>query len=157
MSAQFFYRDPDAPRPNRPLHLGVVALIEHEGALLMELRSDSHYWALIGGGVEMGESAVDAVRREVWEETGLEAREVRLFGVFSDPFRIASYPDGNVIRVVTIAYHVSVAGALGMRPSRESREVRFQPLAALVSLDVAPTHRHILEHYLGDKTSVVCE
>ncbi len=157
MPAQFFYKDPNAPRPNRPLHLGVVALIEHEGALLMELRSDSGYWALIGGGVEMGESAVDAVRREVLEETGLEAQEIRLFGVFSDPSRIASYPDGNVFRIVTIAYTVSVASFLRMRLSRESREVRFQALRTSADLDVAPTHRQILEHYLADRSGVVCE
>lgn len=157
MPAQFFYQDPNAPRPTRPIRLGVVALIEHENALLMELRSDSPFWALIGGGVEMDESTVDAVTREVREETGLAAKEVQLFGVFSDPSRIASYPDGNVFRLVTIAYRVSVADALGIRPSHESSEVRLHPLNTLAAINVAPTHRHIVERYLTDKNSVVCE
>lgn len=157
MPARFFYHDPSAPQPNQSMRIGVVALIEHGHQLLMELRSDSDYWALIGGSIEPDESAANAVIREVREETGLEVQDVKLFGIFSDPSRIASYPDGNVFRIVTIAFHVRVMTTEGMRASHESRLVRFQPFSALTNIDVPPTHRHILERYLADRNDVVLD
>ncbi|HEV2093992.1 MAG TPA: NUDIX domain-containing protein [Rubrobacter sp.] len=71
MTAEFFYGDPDAPRPNRPIGVGVLALIERGGRLLMERRSDCGRWGFVGGSVEVEESLEEALRRETLEETGL--------------------------------------------------------------------------------------
>jgi ADP-ribose pyrophosphatase YjhB (NUDIX family) len=49
---------------------------------------------------------VDALRREVAEETGLRVASSELFGVFSDPSRIVRYADGNTYRVVTAGYEL---------------------------------------------------
>lgn len=148
MTARFFYKDPKAPTPNRPIGVGALALIEAGGALLMDLRSDCARWGLPGGLVEPEESVAAAVARELREETGLVADEVELFRVFQDPTRIVSYPDGNTRRIITFAFRVAVADLAPLRPSEESLELRFVPLEELWELDLIETTRPIVERYL---------
>lgn len=57
------------------IQLGVIAVITNEhGEILMGRRSNSQsgagLWEFPGGKVELGESTVDALHREVMEETG---------------------------------------------------------------------------------------
>lgn len=60
--------------------------------------------ALPGGFVELGETTLEAVVREVREEIGLETKVTRLVGVFSDPNRD---PRGHT---VSIAYALEATG-----------------------------------------------
>jgi 8-oxo-dGTP pyrophosphatase MutT (NUDIX family) len=147
--AHFYFRDETAPEPNRPRGLGVLALIERDGSLLLERRTDAPLWSLIAGAVEDTESLTDALRREVQEETGLAVSGYALFGTFSDPSRIVSYPDGNVIRVASFAYLVEVESFEGLRPSSESEELRFFPLDELAGLDMPATQSPVIERLLA--------
>jgi ADP-ribose pyrophosphatase YjhB (NUDIX family) len=57
-------------------------------------RSDNAHWGLPGGYVEVGESVVEATKREVREETGYEIEVGRLVGVYSDPsVQVIRYAD----------------------------------------------------------------
>ena len=42
--AKFYYRDKNAPKPNKPNHIGTCAIISYENKILMEYRTDSDYW-----------------------------------------------------------------------------------------------------------------
>ena len=51
-----YYRDPEAPTPNVPRRVGVTALIERDGAFLVERRvDDPDRWAFVGGTLEENE------------------------------------------------------------------------------------------------------
>lgn len=145
-----YYRDPAAPEPNRPRSTGVMALIERDGSVLVERRADSDVfeWAFIGGAVGE-ESVLDALHREVREETGFEIDAAQLFGIFSDPTRIVAYPDGNVHRLTSIAFRVVPAGAGSPRLSDESVEMRFVSRAELGTLPFWPAHRPVRDALLA--------
>jgi 8-oxo-dGTP pyrophosphatase MutT (NUDIX family) len=147
--SHFFYRDPRAPEPNRPRTLSVIALIARDGSLLLERRVDAPVWSLIAGMVEDTETLTEALRREVLEETGLTVSGLEFFGTFSDPTRIVSYPDGNIYRIASLVYSVSVASLENLQASSESEELRFFPNAEILALDLPATQRHIIEAYLS--------
>lgn len=59
--------------------LGAIAVLVDGDRVLLAQRSkspDKGLWGFPGGHVEPGETALDAARRELHEETGLEARAV---------------------------------------------------------------------------------
>jgi 8-oxo-dGTP pyrophosphatase MutT (NUDIX family) len=147
---QFFYRDPHAPEPNHARTLSVIAVIERDGSVLLERRTDAPVWSLIAGRVHEDESLADALRREVYEETGLTVSRYELFGTFTDPARIVSYPDGNVYRVASFVYLVEVDSLERLRAGSESEELRFFPRQDLLDLDVPETQRNVLERLLSD-------
>ena len=64
------------------VELAVVCLLEDGGRVLLQNRKkeDWHGWALPGGHVEPGESFVDAVIRELQEETGAAAARYEFLG-----------------------------------------------------------------------------
>ena len=148
----FYFRDPDAPPPNRPRRVGAAALIENDGTLLLDRRVDPPGWALIAGTVDEGESVLDALRREIAEETGLRVASCALFGVFSDPTRIVSYADGNTYRTVTIAFVVQPERFDKLRPSTETEELRFVSKTDVGRYELIATHRPIIELYLSGDT-----
>jgi len=69
--------------PNQPI-VGVGAVIVRNGRILLEKRKNSPgkgRWTIPGGLVNLGETAEQAVIREVKEETGLEVCNPRLVDV----------------------------------------------------------------------------
>lgn len=71
--------------PHRTQRLGAYAVAIADARILLTRISSVGYpagmWTLPGGGVEHGESPNDTVRRELYEETGLEARSAILADV----------------------------------------------------------------------------
>lgn len=117
--------EPDAARA-RGIRASVSAVIfDRRGHLLLQQRSDGGQWGLPGGSVELGESVVAAVRREVSEETGLDVAVKRLVGVYSDPaLQIVRYPDGTVWHYVNVCFECLVRGG-AFRTSDETLALRY--------------------------------
>jgi ADP-ribose pyrophosphatase YjhB (NUDIX family) len=57
------------------------------GVILIDRKNPPFGWALPGGFIDYGESAENAAVREAKEETSLDLKDLRLFGVYSDPDR----------------------------------------------------------------------
>ena len=78
----------------------VDVIIEVDGGIvLIRRRHPPEGWAIPGGFIDAGESAEDAARREMREETSLDVELLALLGVYSDPRRD---PRGPTISAVYI-------------------------------------------------------
>ncbi len=148
--ATFYFRNPKAPHPNRPPILGACAIIQYGSTYLMESRADSDRWAFIGGAMEPEESLEDCILREIREETGIEVPQnlLRFVGVYSDPSRIAAYPDGNIARIVSAVYWIVLKQEPLLHCSSESRQLTFFPIERLAPLPVAETQLDILSDFI---------
>jgi 8-oxo-dGTP pyrophosphatase MutT (NUDIX family) len=67
--------------------VAAAVLVAEDGRYLLQLRDDkpglllADHWALFGGGLEPGETAIDGLRRELLEELGFEAHRVEPLAV----------------------------------------------------------------------------
>ena len=92
------------------LRVGCSATIfdQNRNKVLLTRRTDNGRWCLPGGAMESGESAAQACEREVWEETGLKVRVIRLIGVYSNPDQLVIYSDGNKAFFVILSFEAEI-------------------------------------------------
>lgn len=99
-------------------------MLNLDGQVLLERRSDNGLWGLPGGRIEPGESIVQTAMREAKEETGLEILITHLLGVYSGPEdRVATYPD-NTVQLVDIVLEARIVSGQ-LTCSDESLELGF--------------------------------
>jgi 8-oxo-dGTP pyrophosphatase MutT (NUDIX family) len=77
-----------------------VFVLDDAGRVLLQHRTDDDQWGIPGGSMDLGESLEDCARRELREETGLEAGVLELRGVLSGPEFYHRYPNGDEIYMV---------------------------------------------------------
>ena len=112
---------------HRPLiQVGAGIIVEDSrGRVLLQLRADNHCWGYCGGSCEIDERVEDTARRELFEETGLVAEELELFGVWSGPELHYIYPNGDEVSNVEIVFLCrDYSGALRCQEG-EVEELRF--------------------------------
>lgn len=121
------------------LRVAAYALVERRGKILLThwRRGHLHGWTLPGGGIESGEDPRDAVVREVFEETGLDARVGKLIGVDSRVMIREEVPEGTdpELHTIRIVYRASVKdGPLRHEVDGSSDEARWVALRELRTL-----------------------
>jgi 8-oxo-dGTP pyrophosphatase MutT (NUDIX family) len=126
------------------------------GLLLTQFNDQTHIpgeWGLPGGGLDAGESPVEGVHREVWEETGQRIALEGLVDVQSSHW-IGRAPNGVVedFHAVRIVYRATcpeprevvindVGGTTG--------DARWVPVEQLGDYPLSRSWHHLSEGYLG--------
>jgi 8-oxo-dGTP pyrophosphatase MutT (NUDIX family) len=123
---------------------GVLVRDPASGRLLLQLRGDDATWGLPGGRVEPGETLEQAARRELLEETGLRAGDLRQIDAFSGPEFVVRYPDGYAAYVEGATFETSdVAGTLRTDDAGETAALEWWPEEDLPT-EINPYNRLIL-------------
>jgi len=78
---------------------GVRAIILNDNFhILLQLRKDMACWGLPGGAIEPNETVLNAVIREVEEETALQIIDAEPMALYSGPSQRFSYPNGDQVQ-----------------------------------------------------------
>lgn len=112
------------------LRVAAYAVIEQRGKILLThwRRGNLHGWTLPGGGIDAGEDPRETVVREVYEETGLQARTGKLLGVDSRVMVRDDVPEGvqPELHTIRIVYRATVQdGPLRHEVGGSSDEARW--------------------------------
>ena len=105
--------------------VGSSVYVYNNGKVLLQKRRDNECWSSHGGAMEIGETPEETARRELLEETGLAAGNLELLGIFSGPDMFYTYPNGDKVYNVNIAYICrDFSGAL-LPETDETSELRW--------------------------------
>ncbi|PAE26867.1 NUDIX hydrolase [Bacillus sp. 7894-2] len=114
--------------------------LDHEGNPNMEAGK----WALPGGFVRPGESALQAAERKLSEETGVEGLKIKHFGVYDSPGR------DQRGWIISNAHYV-IANEADLRTRKttyDASEVKLFTLEEALELELAFDHRTIIDDAL---------
>ena len=134
-------------------------LVENGAILLVKQRlSKDRAWSLPGGRLEQGETIQEGLRREFFEETGLDVRVDELL------YLCDVKPSSH--KVVHVTFRVSKVGGEITLPTNEKDEnpisdVKFVPIVQLTDYGFSPVFQNIVENnfpqkgnYMGDKENI---
>ncbi|WP_117592848.1 NUDIX domain-containing protein [Haloprofundus halophilus] len=161
---------PDAPREQQTIRLpearlasfrewaedgtalaAAARVCDSEGRIALVRNQWSRGWILPGGAVEPGERAAEAARREVREETGLDATIGEVLVVVEQTY-VPETGDGTAGETAFSAQYVVYAGrADGEIPSAERLGLTADEITAARWFETLPRRLHdgdLLEPYL---------
>lgn len=125
------------------VHVAVAVITNSDGDILIAKRPDDVHqgglWEFPGGKVEIDESLEAALKRELYEELGIELQSCQpLLEIHHD------YPDKQVFLDVW-----SVTSFSGQAYGREQQPIRWVALEALKEYDFPEANQPILQALLG--------
>jgi 8-oxo-dGTP pyrophosphatase MutT (NUDIX family) len=128
----------------RPTTLGARALVIRDQSVLLIRHTYIDGWYLPGGGVNRSESFHTAILRELMEECGLLARDVKLFGLY--------YTDRQFKSDHVAVYLVKNFEQKTKPSDPEIAEIKWFPLSDLPK-ETTPASRRRIQEYLSNVVS----
>ena len=128
----------------RLLMPSVAGIVRDGDRLLLVQDSGTGHWTTPGGAMEMDETPVEAVVREVWEETGFRVAPVRLVAVWGGPQFVVRYPNGDETQYVSAMFECRVESGEARPDGDETTAVRFFTLEEAKQLPMSDWLRPVL-------------
>ncbi len=135
--------------PEAPVAAVGVVVVREDGRLLLARRANppaQGLWSLPGGRIELGETVVEAARREVREECGVECEPLEVFHAVDRVFRD---------REGRVQYHYLIVEVLArwvsgeVSPGSDASEADWFKTRELSSLDITPGVAEVVDALLS--------
>ncbi|MGI8312850.1 NUDIX hydrolase [Saccharopolyspora hattusasensis] len=149
-----YYHDPNAPVANSLAPTSFAVARDLHRRVLLVQRIDTRNWELPGGKVNVGESALDAVVREVEEEAGVLVTVTGLAGVYTDPGHVMVYSSGEVRQQFAVCFHATPLRGEPRPDHKETINAAWTETDALDDLPIHPSMRLRLMHALAQPAQV---
>ena len=128
-----------------PTHIIAAAgIVINEKDEILMVKTHRGGWVFPGGQVEVGENVIDAVKREVMEETGIDIEVGEVFCISSNTCKYPGYNGVKEIPTKIMLDFICKAKSGIPRPSDENSESAYFPRDEVEGLITAPA---IVERY----------
>ena len=116
--------------------IGATTLVfNNNNELLLNLRTDTNTWGIPGGSMELYETIEETAIRELKEEAGIEAQDLKLLGVLSGKEYYFEYPNGDKMCTVIVLFKVENYNGKIIINDEESKELKFFSLNNLPKME----------------------
>ena len=111
----------------RPIILtGVTVIVLNEqNNILLQRRTDTGDWGVIGGALELAETFEEAAKRELYEEAGLHSDEMRFIKVLSGSDMYYKYPHGDEVYNAIVVYEALKVSGIPTINDDEGLELKY--------------------------------
>jgi ADP-ribose pyrophosphatase YjhB (NUDIX family) len=118
--------------------------------LLVRYAERDDVWGLPGGSIDPHERPSDAVVREVWEETALLVRPIRVLGVYGGPEHHVTYANRDEVSYVSTAFECQVIRGELEPDGAEIAQVAYFSESELPTIRLSPIAQVVLpDAFLG--------
>lgn len=128
-----------------PTHIiaGAGIVLNDNNEILM-VKTHNQGWGFPGGQVEVGENIIDAVKREIREETGIDVEVGEVFCIASNTGKYPGYNGVKEIPTKLMLDFICKATGGVPRPSEKNSESMYVPKDKVLDMVKAPA---IVERY----------
>jgi mutator protein MutT len=137
--------------PKRPL-VGVGAVIIENGRILLVKRGNEPNkgkWSVPGGLVRIGESLIEALKREIREEVGVEIEVDDVACVSEEIFR-----NGEVkFHYVIIDFFARIVDG-NVRPGSDAEEIRWVPINEVDKIEVVDFVEELIKSLVEERRKI---
>lgn len=128
-----------------PTHIIATAgIVINEKDEILMVKTHNYDWVFPGGQVEVGENVIDALKREIMEEAGVDIEVGEVFCIASNTKKYPGYNGIKEIPTKIMLDFICKAKGGVPRPSEENSESMYVPKDKVLDMIKAPA---IIERY----------